>query len=142
MNEQSPMNGNEPLSRHEARRQRREARLADPSRTGSWIAGLILIVLGGMFLMQNMGSFDMPLKNWWALFILIPAVGAFDTAMRMDRQDGHLNAAARSSLLVGTVLTFITFMFLFNISWSFFGPVLIILVGIAIIMNYTLEDRE
>ena len=142
MNEQSPMNENEPLSRHEARRQRREARLADPSRGGSWVAGLILIVLGGMFLMRNMGSFDIPLKNWWALFILIPAVGAFETALRMYRKDGQLHAAARSSLLVGTVLTFITIMFLFSISWTFFGPVLIILIGIAIILNYTLDNRE
>lgn len=143
MNEQSPLNQPEPLDRREARRQRREERLADPSRGGAWVAGLILIVMGTMFLLRNTGNYDFPLRNWWALFILIPAVGAFDTALRTYRHAGNqLNAPARSSLLVGTVLTFITFMFLFDISWTFFGPILIILVGIAILFNYSLGNRE
>src|SRR5690349_4983637 len=115
MNEQSPIGQPEPFDRHEARRQRREARLAEPSRSGAWVAGLILIVMGTMFLLRNTGNYDFPLKNWWALFILIPAVGAFDTAFRTYRQAGNqLNAPARSSLLAGTILTFVTVMFLFD----------------------------
>lgn len=140
MNDQSPINEPEPSDRRETRRQRREERLADPSRGGAWVAGVILIVLGTMFLMRNTGTFYIPLKNWWALFILIPAIGAFDTALRMYRSaDIQLNAQARSSLLVGLVLTFVTAMFLFEISWTFFGPILIILAGIAIIFNSMLK---
>jgi len=142
MNEQSPMNQPEPFDRRGARRQRREARLADPSRGGSWAAGVILILLGGMFLMRNMGTFDLPLKNWWALFILMPAIGSLDAAFRIHRQAGYFNAAARGSLLVGAVLTFITVMFLFDISWTFFGPILIILVGIAILFNFTFDKPQ
>jgi uncharacterized membrane protein len=143
MNEQSPINEPEPLDRHEARQQRREQRLADPSRGGTWIAGLILIILGSLFLMRNTGNFDFPLRNWWALFILIPAVGAFDTALRTYRHAGNqLTAVARSSLLIGTVLTFVTIMFLFDISWTFFGPILIILVGIAILFNFTYDKNQ
>jgi peptidoglycan/LPS O-acetylase OafA/YrhL len=134
MNDQSSIP--DPLNRRDARRQRREERLADPSRPGGWVAGLVLIVLGAMFLLRNMGSFDFPLQNWWALFILIPAVGAFDSAFRMYRAaNNQLTAPARGSLLVGMVLTIVAFMFLFDISWTFFGPVLIILVGIGIIVN-------
>jgi len=133
MNEQSQ--NNEPLSRREARHQRRAERLADPSRGGSWIAGIILIVLGGAFLMQNMGTYKFPISNWWALFILIPAVGAFDTAFRAYRQEGAFTATARGSLLVGIVLTLVTLGFLFNIGWTYFGPALIILVGLGILMN-------
>ena len=126
----------EPLDRREARKQRHEERLADPSRAGGWVAGLVLIVLGAMFLLRNMGSFDFPLENWWALFILIPAVGAFDSAFRTYRAAGNqLTAPVRGSLLVGLVLTFVSAMFLFDISWTFFGPVLIILVGIGILFN-------
>ena len=140
MNDQSSIPDPEPIDRHAARTQRREERLADPSRAGGWVAGLVLIVLGAMFLMRNTGSFDFPLQNWWALFILIPAVGAFDTAFRTYRAAGNqLTAPARGSLLVGLVLTFVSAMFLFNISWTFFGPVLIILVGIAIIFNSILK---
>lgn len=140
MTEQTPIPEPEPFDRREARKQRREERLSDPSRGGGWVAGLILIVLGAMFLMRNMGTFDIPLRNWWALFILIPAVGAFDSALRMYRSAGNqLNAQARGSLLVGLVLTFVTAMFLFDISWTFFGPILIILVGIAVIINSMLK---
>lgn len=141
MNEQTPMN--DPFDHREARRQRREARLADPSRTGSWVAGLVLILLGGMFLMRNMGTADIPIKNWWALFILIPAIGSFDSAIRIYHTAGNqFNAAVRSTLLVATVLTLITIIFLFDISWTFFGPILIILVGLAILLNYMLDNKE
>ena len=143
MNDQTPIREPEPFDRREARRQRREQRLADPSRGGTWVAGLVLILLGGMFLLRNTGTFDLPLRNWWALFILIPAIGAFDSALRTYRNAGNqLTAPARSSLLVGTVLAFVTIMFLFDVSWMFFGPILIILVGIAIILNYTLGNSN
>ncbi len=140
MNDQSPINGPEPFDRREARRQRRAERLADPSRAGTWIAGIILILLGGMFLMRNTGVYNFPFQNWWALFILIPAFGAFDTAFRIYRNAGNqLTSAASGSLLVGLVLTFVTIIFLFNMSWTLFGPILIILVGIGIIVNATLR---
>src|SRR5512139_4339315 len=138
MTEQSPVPGPEPMSRREARRQRR----ADPSRGDALIIGMILIVLGGLFLMRTMGT-DVPLTNWWALFILIPAFGALSAAWRMYREaDNRLTVAARSSLLVGLVLSFITFMFLFGISWTYVGPILIIVVGVAIILNYVLGSHE
>jgi peptidoglycan/LPS O-acetylase OafA/YrhL len=143
MTEQSPFPEPEPLSRREARRQRHEQRLADPSRGDAWIIGIILIVLGGLFLMRTTGTVDIPLTNWWALFILIPAFGALSAGWRMYREaDYHLTTAARSSLLVGLVLSFITFMFLFEISWTYVGPILIIVVGFAIILNYVTGSRE
>jgi peptidoglycan/LPS O-acetylase OafA/YrhL len=136
MNEQSPINDPEPLDRREARRQRREERLEDPSRTGTWTVGLILILLGGMFLMRNMGTFTFPLQNWWALFILIPAIGAIDSALRTYRHaDNQWTASARGSLGVGIILTLVTIMFLFDLSWTYFGPALIILAGIGILVN-------
>lgn len=141
MNEQSPTNEPEPFDRQEARRQRHAERLADPSRGGTWVVGIILVLLGVMFLMRNTGIFNFSLDNWWALFILIPAIGSFETALRMYRKAGNqLNRQARSALLVGSVLTFVTIMFLFNLSWTFFGPVLLILVGIALVLNYAVNE--
>jgi peptidoglycan/LPS O-acetylase OafA/YrhL len=130
------------MSRREARRQRREQRLADPSRGGTWIVGIILIILGGLFLMRTSGITDIPLTNWWALFILIPAVGALSAAWRTYQEEGRLTGPARGSLLVGLVLAFITFMFLFEISWTYMGPLLIIGIGIAIILNYAIGSQE
>ena len=143
MSVQSPIPSPEPVSRREARRQRREQRLADPSGAGTWIVGIILIVLGGMFLMRETGTWDIPLTNWWALFILIPAVGALSAAWRMYIEAGNqLNAQTRGSLLVGLVLSFIAFMFLFGISWTYIGPILIIVVGILILINYMIGSQD
>ena len=61
MNDQSLPN--EPLNRREERRQRRQARraaLGAPSTGSTLIAGLILILVGVVFLMQNMGTFFIP----------------------------------------------------------------------------------
>jgi hypothetical protein len=142
MNEQQPVPEPEHLSRHEARRRRREQRLADPSREGAWIVGLILIVLGSMFLMRTTGMLAISLTNWWALFILIPAVGAYSTAWHIYQEEGRLNGPARGSLLVGLVLTFVTLMFLFEISWTYVGPILIIVVGIALVFNYIIGNQQ
>jgi uncharacterized membrane protein len=132
-----PLPTNEPFDRHEARRQRREARraaLGAPSRSSTWIAGLIMILLGLAFLLRTTGNFNFPLNNWWALFILIPAIGAFDTAIRMYRNSGNqLIAPAAGSLLVGLVLIFVTASFLLNLNWSLFGPIILILAGIGIL---------
>ncbi len=122
----------EPVDRHEARRQRR----ADSAQAGTWIMGIILIVLGIGFLLQNMGSYVIPLKNWWALFILLPAVGALERAWHLYTESGQqLTTAATGSLMIGTMFLLITFAFLFDISWTYFGPVLLVLVGLGIVLT-------
>jgi len=135
MNDQLPTN--EPFPRHEARRQRRESHrtaLGTPSRGSTWVVGLTMILLGVAFLLRTSSNFNFPLNNWWALFILIPTVSAFDTAIRIYRNaDNQLTAPALGSLLVGLVLTFVTTSFLFNLNWSIFGPVILILAGIGIL---------
>ena len=143
MNDELPTN--DPFDRLEASRQRREARRAafgTSSRGSTWVTGLIMILLGVAFLMRTTGTFNFPLNNWWALFILIPAVGAFDTAIRIYRHtENQLTAPAGGSLLVGLVLTFVAASFLFDLNWSFFGPVILILTGIGIVA-ITMLGRE
>lgn len=125
----------EPLSRREARAQRRAA-LGTENAGATWIAGAILILLGIAFLLQNMGAFAFPLDNWWALFILIPAIGAFDKGWQLYRNaDNHLTTVARGSLLTGGILLLVTAAFLFEFSWVIFGPALIILAGIGILIS-------
>jgi hypothetical protein len=124
------------LSRREERwRRREERRAARGGRSGgAWIGGAILIALGIIFLLQNLGAAT--LENWWALFILIPAVGAFGNAWRSyQAAGGHLTASARGSLIGGFALTMVAAIFLFNLSWGLLGPLLIILVGIGLLLN-------
>jgi hypothetical protein len=117
--------------------------LADPSRAGAWVAGIILIVLGAGFLIHSTTNFDISLKNWWALFILIPIVGAIDTAIQTYRTAGnHLTGAARSALFVGILLALVTLGFLFDISWNYLGPILITLAGSGILFNAMIDKKE
>ncbi len=122
------------LDRHERRRRRREERRAGRGYGGAWIGGTVLIILGVVFLLQNLGAFA--LENWWALFILIPAVGSFGNAWReYQGAGGYLTPSARGSMIGGLVLTMVAAIFLFNLNWGLLGPILIILAGTAILLN-------
>lgn len=125
--------------RRAARRQRIEERRA--GRSGSWVVGAILILVGVVIMLQNLTSFD--LENWWALFILIPAFGAFERGAREVREaGGKLTGRARSAFLSGLILLFVTIFFLFNLDWVYVGPALLILAGLAFLANALLASRE
>jgi hypothetical protein len=121
-----------------SRAQRRAARAERRAQSTGWVGGAILLLLGIVLLLQNFGvvySF-----NWWALFILIPAVGAFGAAWAAYRQTGRLGAAARGSLIGGIVLSMVAVAFLFNLNWALVGPVLLILAGFGILLNVMLPN--
>jgi hypothetical protein len=148
MNNPSPHDEtqSEPLSRHEARLQRRAARRAALGLSGSgtaWIGGLVLILLGVVFLLQNMGAIFFPFNNWWALFILIPAFGALSVSYQTYRAaDNQLTTRSRNSLILGLILLALTGSFLFNLNMNIMGPVLIILAGLGILINAMMPKNE
>jgi hypothetical protein len=124
----------EPPDWREERRLRREERRAARGSGGAWVGGAILILVGIVLMLNNLGT--LALENWWALFILIPAVGAFGNAWRAyQAAGGHLNAQARGSLIGGLVLTMVAAVFLFNLNWGIAGPVLLILGGVGLLLN-------
>jgi hypothetical protein len=101
------------------------------------IAGAFLIVLGIIFMGQTLGSFYV--SNWWALFILLPAASALSTAFQLSQDaGGRLTRPARASLLLGILLVCAAAVFLFGLNWALFGPVLIILAGLGILVNFVL----
>jgi hypothetical protein len=129
------------LNRWEARHLRREERLAARGyRSGSaWIFGGILVIVGIALLLQNLGT--QVLGNWRALFILLPAMGAFSTAWKAyQTAGGRLCAASRGSLITGLIFTTISVMFLLSLDWTLLGPALTILAGIALLINAILPD--
>jgi len=120
----------------ELRRQERAARRAERHPASpSWVGGAILILLGGIFLLQNTGlieSFD----NWWALFILIPAAGSFATAWRMYQQAGQRwTPVATGPLVGGVVLSSLAAMFLFGLDIGMWWPLFLIAGGIATLLG-------
>jgi hypothetical protein len=133
---------NVPPSYQDSHAQRRAARAARRAGRGTqgagWIGGVILLVLGGVLLLQNFGITTA--FNWWALFILLPAVGAFGAAWTAYRQTGRLGAAARGSLIGGIILSMVAVAFLFNLNWALVGPALLILAGFGILLNVMLPN--
>jgi hypothetical protein len=117
-----------------ARQQRIEERRK--GRSGTWVAGAVLIMIGIFIMLDNLTGFTF--DNWWALFILIPALGTFGNAWRAYQNDGRLSGQARASLISGIFLTMVTAFFLFNLNWTILGPVLLILAGMGILLNVLL----
>lgn len=102
--------------------------------SSAWLPGLILIGLGLIFLLNNV--FDVELiNNWWALFILIPAISNLNRAWNRYRQAGEWTDSARSALIGGLLIGTVAFIFLFNLSWSLFWPVLLIIIGAGILLR-------
>jgi 4-hydroxybenzoate polyprenyltransferase len=108
------------------------------SNNTAWIGGVILIALGVIFLLQNVRGFY--LNNWWALFILIPALGSFADAWNIYRQQGRVSRRVRGALVSGCVFLLITATFLFNWNWGIVLPVLLIIWGITMLLNSLLPE--
>jgi len=107
-----------------------------PPFRSSWIGGAVLIVLGIVFLLQNAGL-DIPfLRNWWALFILFPAVSSLTRAWQEYRSNGQrVTGPVSGSLTGGLALILATVTFLFGLSWSLIWPVFLILAGLGALIK-------
>lgn len=127
MNDQSPDNFTQPTPPTRRRQ------------NGGWVGGAILVAVGVFLLLQNLTNFY--LNNWWALFILIPAVGAFSNAWNAYQDaGGRLTKQVRGSLFGGVILSLITAAFLFNLNWTILGPVLLMLAGAGLLINGALPE--
>lgn len=98
-----------------------------------WLPGLVLIALGVIFLLGNLTGFE--LHNWWALFILIPAFGSFARAWHLYQNGAGFDRRMRSALFGGGLLTALAVVLLFDLSLTIFGPVLLILLGGAMLLT-------
>jgi len=103
---------------------------------GGWMGGLILIVVGAIFLLRNFGLLAIPLfDNWWALFILIPAVAALGNAWRTYQHQGRLGGEVIGSLIGGLVLLSVALVFLLALDWASVWPIFLILGGASILLR-------
>ena len=109
------------------------AETEDEHRNKGWVAGLIIIGLGLVFLVSNLTGFV--LNNWWALFILIPGIMSFVNAWNSYRDDGRWSKRARGGVIGGLIITLVAVIFLFNLDWSNVWPLFLILGGLAILLG-------
>lgn len=99
----------------------------------NWVPGVILIAIGVIFLFTNLTGFY--LHNWWALFIMIPAVKNFGSAWGSYQRHGRFTKSARGSMTGGMILTLIASAFLFSLDWGLVWPFFLIIGGVAALFN-------
>ncbi len=113
------------------RQQRRDERDARRMMRGTPVGGIVIIAIGVIFLLGNFGV-RVP-AHWWAVFLLIPAVGLLVTAILFYRVDGALTGRAMGPLVGGILLLAMALAIFFGLNWGLFWPIVLIAVGAAII---------
>lgn len=144
MSTNQPTNTNAPTPDwREMRRQERAQRRAERgSGGGAWFVGIILIGIGILFLLQNM--YGLTIHNWWALFILLPAVGCLAAAWRAFQNSGSVfTLPLLVPLAIGLMLLVVTATFLFDyfINWTLILPAMLILFGVIVLLA-DFSDRK
>lgn len=112
--------------------QRRRRR--DRSEGNNWIVGVVFIALGLLFLLSNVLDVSF-VTNWWAVFILIPALYSLNGAWQSYREHGRLTAKGRSSLVGGLLVLTVALIFLLSLDWGIVWPVFIIIIGLGILLQ-------
>jgi hypothetical protein len=97
------------------------------------VPGLVLILVGSVVLVANFTG--VRLQNWWALFILIPALSSFAHGWHRYQKHGRMTRSARGSIAGGLFFTFIAAVFLLGLNWGTVWPVLLILFGIKALLS-------
>jgi hypothetical protein len=97
----------------------------------SWLPGIALILLGAIFFAQS--YFGATLQNWWALFILIPALSTLATAYALWR-DGHPSWAV-GPFVAGVGFALLAAFFLFDLPIGRLWPLLLIVAGVALLFG-------
>jgi hypothetical protein len=110
-----------------------ESESKNQSSSGAFPAGVILIVLGVVFLFQQNGGFS--LNNWWALFILIPAIGAIGSAWTIYRKSERFGPAVFGTLFGGLFPLLVAMIFLLNLDWAVWWPAFLILGGTGTLLG-------
>jgi len=106
----------------------------------SWIVGVILILLGVAFFLENAGYMVLA-GNWWAIFIYLAAIATFVNAWRSYRAHGSFGSAATGSLIWGLVLTVVATIFMFNLLWDQWWPAILVAIGVGIVVGYVLRAQ-
>ena len=103
-----------------------------------WI-GLAFIAGGALVLLNQTGllSFEF---NWWALFILFPAVGSFGSAYNRYRATNNLfDMSVMMPALIGLFMIGLMFNLLsgngWNFNWNLYWPLILIIIGLGMIFG-------
>jgi O-antigen/teichoic acid export membrane protein len=130
-------------SRRQTRRKRIEERQADRQLGGlGWLAGLVLIGIGVYYLLYEFGYVPV-LTNWWALFLLLPAIGTLSAALGAYRRNGGQWTMEVTLPLIGGLLFLgLTAVFLFDLNYSWVWSLFLIAAGLLIVASSLLVKNK
>ena len=112
-----------------------EPNVVEPERCDTrWLGGVVLIAVGLFFLLGNVFSVTLT-GNWWAVFILIPALYSLQRAWYAYKRDGRLSDKAHSNLIGGLLIGAVAFIFLFGLSFGEWWPLFLIIVGLGALLK-------
>ena len=109
-------------------------------RSGAVIGGIILVGLGIVFLMRNLGIFYFNffyIENWWALFILLGTAGAWGSAWHIYQTNGRRITPAVTGPFIGGMFPLaVALIFLLDLSWGTMWPIFLIIAGVAALSQF------
>lgn len=103
---------------------------------GNWLWGIVLIVVGVLLGMRVLGwlEFDIFFPGWWTLFIIVPcAIGLVTDEHKWGNFVGLLIGVCFLLGCLGVLS--------FELVWKLFFPVLLILIGLALIFKNTVKGQ-
>ncbi len=103
--------------------------------SSSWSWGVVLILLGGIFLLNNMGYDFISIDNWWAIFILAPGLSMMASSFKYFRAKNRFSRGARTRGLLGLILSAFAVSLLFGIDMLYIGPALLVGFGIYLLLK-------
>jgi hypothetical protein len=106
-----------------------------PPRPNRWLSwnGVWLVALGAIGLLVPPFSRH---PNWWAVFILVPALGLLAGAALAHRQSrGAFNLWVRLALSSGLIVLAVGLIFAFVLDWSYAWTLMLIVPGLAVFLN-------
>ena len=99
--------------------------------------GVAVIAVGVVFLLRNLGI-DLPFlqfHNWWAVFILIGALGPLSYAAQRWHALGRVDGLVLHSLLSALVVLLVASFFLLDLSWERWWPLFVIYGGLWMLVK-------
>lgn len=106
--------------------------------SSGWVFGLVIVFIGALLLARNLGinltifEYD----NWWAIFILLAALGPLSRALRLLVQGGWSMNVANALVSTGAIVM-LGLILLWDLSIWVWWPVFLIVGGL-----YMITDRR
>lgn len=106
-----------------------------PKKKNSGVVWGLILIIGGLILLGQQLGWLGPRYNWWALFILAPALASFGSAFTTLQNTGKFGAMVRAGLGGGIVLLTLALMFLFGLDWAVCWPLMVLAGGLSIFLE-------